>query len=187
MIFVNDFSPEMIRWGPIAIRWYGVLFASGIILTYLLVKWIFRREGYPVSDLESVFVYLFLGLIIGARLGEVFFYEPDFFLSHPGEIIKIWHGGLSSHGAGIGLFTAYILWTRKYKVKFSKYADASAIGIPITAAFVRIGNFFNAEILGVPSGTGKWGVIFKRGGGDFPRPPVQRYEAGLTIVPFEGL
>lgn len=184
MVFINDFSPEMVQWGPLAIRWYGVLFASGVILNYLLVKWIFRREGYPVSDLESLFVYLFLGLIIGARLGEVIFYEPDFFLSNPSDIIKIWHGGLSSHGAGIGLFTAYIIWTRKNKVKFSKYADALAIGIPITAAFVRIGNFFNAEILGIPSGSSQWGVIFKRTGEEFPRHPVQLYEAVLNIVLF---
>lgn len=174
----------MVHWGPIAIRWYGVLFAGGISLNYLLVKWIFRREGYPVSDLESVFVYLFLGLLIGARLGEVFFYEPEFFLSNPREIIKIWHGGLSSHGAGIGLFVAYLIWTRRYKVKFSRYADALALGIPITAIFVRIGNFFNSEILGVPSGSGKWGVIFKRGGEDFPRHPVQLYEAVLNMVIF---
>lgn len=188
MIFINDFSPDLVHWGPVVIRWYGVLFASGIMLNYLLVKWVFKREKYPVSDLDSLMIYLFFGVLIGARLGEVLFYEPGFFLRNPSEIIKIWHGGLSSHGASIGVFVAYLLWTKTYRVKFTKYADALALGFPITATFVRIGNFFNAEILGLPTGSGSipgtWGVIFKQAGEDFPRHPVQLYEAALNTVIF---
>lgn len=188
MVFINDFSPEMVNFGPISIRWYGLLFAVGIILNYLLVKWIFQREKYPVPDLESLLFYLFPGLVIGARLGEVLFYEPGYFFSNPSEIIKIWHGGLSSHGATIGLFVAYLIWIKVHKAGFTRYADALAIGMPITAAFVRTGNFFNSEIVGIPTGSatvpGKWGVVFKRLGEDFPRHPVQLYEALLSIVIF---
>jgi len=181
MIFVNDFSPEMVRVGSLAIRWYGLLFSSGIIVNYLLLRWIFKREKYPVIDLDSVITYLFFGLIIGARLGEVLFYEPGFYFRDPLEILKIWNGGLSSHGATIGLFISYVLWTKVHKVKFSKYSDVLVLGMPGTAAFVRTGNFFNSEIVGIPTG-GNYGVVFSRLGEDFPRHPVQLYEAILSIA-----
>ena len=181
MIFINDLSPEMVRLGSFAIRWYGLLFSSGIIVNYLLLRWIFKREKYPVIDLDSVITYLFFGLIIGARLGEVLFYEPGFYFREPLEILKVWNGGLSSHGATIGIFISYVLWTRVHKVKFTKYADVLVLGMPGTAAFVRTGNFFNSEIVGIPTG-GNWGVVFHRLGEDFPRHPVQLYEAILSIT-----
>ena len=181
MIFINDLSPEMVRLGSFAIRWYGLLFSSGIIVNYLLLRLIFKREKYPVIDLDSVITYLFFGLIIGARLGEVLFYEPGFYFREPLEILKVWNGGLSSHGATIGIFISYVLWTRVHKVKFTKYADVLVLGMPGTAAFVRTGNFFNSEIVGIPTG-GNWGVVFHRLGEDFPRHPVQLYEAILSIT-----
>lgn len=181
MIFINDFSPEMINLGPIVVRWYGLLFAAGIFLSYLLIKWVFQREKYPIADLESVFLYLIFGVILGARAGEVLFYEPGYYFSNPSEIIKIWHGGLSSHGAATGLLISYVIWIKIYRVKFSKYADALSIGFPVTAACVRIGNFFNSEIIGIPTNS-NWGVVFKRLGEDFPRHPAQLYEAALNIV-----
>ena len=188
MIFINNLSPDIINIGTIGIRWYGLLFATGITLYYILLKWIFEREKYPVSDAESMVMYLFFGLIIGARLGEVFFYRPEFFIENPSEIIKIWHGGLSSHGAMIGLFVSYFAFCRIHRVKYTKYFDAIVIGMPLTAAFVRIGNFFNSEILGIPTGSstvpGKWGVVFVGAGENFPRHPVQLYEAVLCITVF---
>lgn len=183
MIFIHDLSPELVNLGPLTIRWYGILFSTGIIINYLLVRWIFKREGYPLSDLDSLVTYLFFGLIIGARLGEVLFYEPEYYFRDPAEILRIWHGGLSSHGASIGLFLSYLLWIKIHKVKFTKYADAIILGMPLTAAFVRIGNFFNSEIVGIPT-AGSWGVVFKRLGEDFPRHPVQLYEAILSITAF---
>ncbi len=183
MIFINDLSPELVRLGPLGIRWYGLLFSSGIILNYILIRWIFRREKYSVNDLDSVTTYLFFGLIIGARLGEVLFYEPGFYFSYPMEILKIWNGGLSSHGATLGMLLSYILWTKVHKIKFNKYSDVLILGMPGTAAFVRTGNFFNSEIVGTPTG-GNWGVIFVRLGEDFPRHPVQLYEAFLSITIF---
>jgi len=183
MIFLHDISPEIVQMGPISIRWYGLLFSTGIAINYLIARWVFKRERYPISDLDSIATYLFSGLIIGARLGEVLFYEPTYYLRNPSEIIKIWHGGLSSHGAAIGLFLSYLLWIKIHKGVFTKYVDAIVLGMPITAAFVRAGNFFNSEIVGVPT-DGSWGVVFKRLGEDFPRHPVQLYEGFLNILIF---
>ncbi|PIZ75672.1 prolipoprotein diacylglyceryl transferase [Candidatus Peregrinibacteria bacterium CG_4_10_14_0_2_um_filter_38_24] len=189
MIFINDISLEIFRVGEISLRWYGLFFALGIALAYTFIGWVFKKEKFKAEDLDSIAIYLFFGLLIGARLGEVLFYDPKFFFEHPSEIIKTWHGGLSSHGATIGLFLAYVLWTKIHKVPFTKYADALAMGIPITAFFVRVGNFFNSEIVGYKiadagekvSGVG---VIFKQLGEDFPRHPAQLYEAFLLLIIF---
>jgi len=189
MIFINDISPEILKFGEFSLRWYGVFFALGIALAYGFIRWVFIKEKFKVDDLDSIAIYLFFGLLIGARLGEVLFYDPKFFLANPMEIFKTWHGGLSSHGATIGLFIAYLLWTRIHKVPFAKYVDAIAMGIPITAFFVRVGNFFNSEIVGYKiSDAGEKvsgvGVIFKQLGEDFPRHPAQLYEAVLLLVIF---
>src|SRR3989304_5379256 len=141
------------------------------------------KEGYPVSDLESLLICVYLGLVIGARFGEVIFYDPVYYFENPVDIVKIWMGGLSSHGAAIGLLIAYFVWLRIHRVEFRRYADVLVFGVPITAAFVRTGNFFNSEIVGIPT-NGRWGVVFKRLGEDFPRHPAQLYEAILCSVIF---
>ncbi len=183
MIFVNDLEPILLELGPLQIHWYGLFFASGIALCYLTVNWIFKREKYKQEHLDSLAMYLFIGLVLGARIGHVFFYNAEYFLSNPVEILKIWNGGLSSHGATIGLFLMYWLWCKVHKVPFAKYPDAFVIGFPITAAFVRLGNFFNSEIVGTPT-NGEWGVVFKRLGEDFPRHPEVLYEATLNFAIF---
>lgn len=189
MIFINDISPEIFKFGEFSLRWYGVFFALGIALTYVFIRWVFKKEKFKTDDLDSIAIYLFFGLLIGARLGEVLFYDPKFFFEHPFEIFKTWHGGLSSHGATIGLFIAYLLWTKIHKVPFTKYVDALAMGIPITAFFVRIGNFFNSEIVGykmaeVGQKVSGIGVVFRQLGEDFPRHPAQLYEAFLLLIVF---
>ena len=183
MVFINNLSPILFEIGPVELRWYGFLFAIGLILAYALTFNIFRKEGYSTLHLDSLTIYLVIGLIVGARLGEVFFYEPGYFLKNPVDIFKIWEGGLSSHGAAIGVFIAYLAWQKVHKVNFSKYVDALVIGFPLVAAMVRIGNFFNSEIVGTPT-NGNFGVIFKKLGEDFPRHPVQFYEAFLSLVIF---
>lgn len=183
MIFTNNLSPILVDFGPIEVRWYGLLFATGIALNYMILRWLFKREKYSIEHLESLVIYLFLGLVIGARLGEVFFYNPAYYFSDPLEILQVWDGGLSSHGATIGLFLAFWTWCKVHKVKFGKYADVLVIPVPLTAAFVRIGNFFNSEIVGDPTG-GSFGVIFARLGESFPRHPSQLYEAILCVLVF---
>lgn len=180
MIFTNDLNPILFSGGPLPLRWYGLLFASGLALGYLFVHKAFKRNKFPLEHLESLLVYLFIGIVLGARLGEILFYEPAYYFGHPLEMIKIWKGGLASHGAAIGLFLAYFIWCRVHKIKFSKYVDSITLGIPVVAMFVRIGNFFNSEIYGYPT-NGNFGVIFKRLGEDFPRHPAQLYEAALNL------
>lgn len=183
MIFTHNISPIFFEIGPVEIRWYGLFFAIGIILTYFFTWWIFKREKYSIAHLDSLIIYLFVGLVVGARLGHILFYDPSYFLSNPVEILKIWNGGLASHGAAIGLLLAYLLWVRIHKINFSKYADAIVLGFPITAGFVRIGNFFNSEIIGIQT-DGNWGVIFTKLGEDFPRHPVQIYSVLMNWLIF---
>jgi len=186
-----DVSRVLFEAGPLELRWYSLLFAVGIVLAYLVERWVFRGEGWKMDDLDSVVVYLFIGLVVGARLGEVFFYHPDYYLSHPAEILKVWKGGLASHGATIGLLVSYLLflavrgWRAGHGVvagvrrDFWKYVDGIAIGMPLVAGFVRLGNFFNSEIVGRATGS-DFGVVFVRNGEDFARHPVQLYEMLLA-------
>ncbi|MCX6734694.1 MAG: prolipoprotein diacylglyceryl transferase [Candidatus Peregrinibacteria bacterium] len=183
MLFTNNIDPILVSFAGLQIHWYGVFFALGIIFCYLFLIKGFEKHGYPVEHVDSLAIYLFLGLLIGARLGQVFFYEPGYFLENPSEIVKVWHGGLSSHGATIGLFISYIAWAKVHKIKFAKYVDLIVVPIPIAAACVRIGNFFNSEIIGNPT-RGNYGVIFKKLGETFPRHPAQLYEAALCLATF---
>lgn len=183
MIFINNLDPVMFSVGGLDIRWYGALFALGVLGYYFLAEWMFKREKYPLAHLESLVIYLFVGLLVGARLGHVFFYESAFYLSQPLEIFKIWKGGLASHGAIIGLVLMYFVWTRVNKVSFLKYIDILVIPGSLTGFFVRLGNYFNSEIVGIPSGD-QWGVVFMRLGEDFSRHPVQMYESLMNLFVF---
>ena len=182
-MFVHEISREIATFGGLTLRWYGLFFVIGLLINFFFTRWVFKREKYPIEHLETVVIFLFLGMVIGARLGHVFFYEADFYLSNPGEIIKIWKGGLASHGAAIGLLVFYLIWLKIQKVKFTKYVDVLVLGMPITAGFVRIGNFFNSEIVGRATNS-DYGVIFAKLGEDFPRHPSQFYEAGLSFLIF---
>jgi phosphatidylglycerol---prolipoprotein diacylglyceryl transferase len=183
MYFVHEISPILFSWGPLEIRWYGLAFALGIALNYAILTWIFKREKYLEKHLDALVVYLFVGLVVGARLGHVLFYEPGFYLSNPMEILKIWRGGLASHGAAIGLLIAYTAFCKRHKVSFKKYLNAIVVPMPLTAAFVRIGNFFNSEIVGKPT-DGSVGVEFRKLDEFFPRHPAQLYEAALSLGVF---
>lgn len=169
--------------GPISLRWYGLMFMFGVLLNFLVIYMIFKKEKHPIEHLETIAIFLFLGMVIGARLGHVFFYEAEFYLNNPVEIFKIWKGGLASHGAAIGVLVAYWLWTYVQRINFSKYADILVIGMPLTAAFVRLGNFLNSEIVGRPT-NGDWGVVFARLGESMPRHPSQLYESALSFAIF---
>lgn len=107
-----DIDPELFSLGPISIRWYGLAFASSFIFGFLLMRRIFRLEGRPVKNLEKLLVYALIGTILGARLGHSFFYNPSYFLSNPIEILKVWKGGLASHGGGLGALIAIFLYSR---------------------------------------------------------------------------
>jgi phosphatidylglycerol---prolipoprotein diacylglyceryl transferase len=183
MIFHHDFSSILFAAGPLEIRWYGLFYALGLGLVYTIAYFIFKKQKYPIAHLDSVVLYLFVGMLVGARLGHVFFYEATYYLAHPVEILKVWNGGLASHGGAIGVLVAYAIWCKLHRVKFSKYVDALVIGVPILAGLIRIGNFFNSEIVGNKT-DGSFGVVFERLGESFPRHPVQIYAALISWATF---
>ena len=134
------------------VRWYGLLFAGGFILSQQVLFRIFKTEGRPEKDVEKLTVYMVIATILGARLGHCLFYNPSYYLSNPIEIIKIWEGGLASHGGAIGILVALWLFTRKYKqYKLSWIVDRMVIVVALTGAMIRTGNFFNSEMEGVPT------------------------------------
>ena len=159
------------------IRWYSLLFMGGLILGYHIVKWMVEREGRDPIILESGITYVVLGTLIGARLGHVLFYEPARYLSQPLEIFKVWEGGLASHGGFLGVIISLILFARNHrdKVSFFWLADRVAVASMFGAACIRLGNFFNSEIVGEPTSV-PWAVVFKRHD-LIPRHPTQLYEA----------
>lgn len=180
-MFINNISPIITEIGPLTLRWYGLFFAIGLACSYSLVRYLFKKKGYKPELADSVIFYLVIGLIIGARLGHVFFYHQGQYLSDPLSIFYIWKGGLSSHGGAVGALVAYLIWLKINKTKFATYLNELVLGIPVVATAVRIGNFFNSEIIGTPTNS-NWGVVFKRLGEDFPRHPAQLYEAALNLV-----
>jgi prolipoprotein diacylglyceryl transferase len=178
-----DVDPDLIHIGPFRVRWYGLFFASGFLVGYAILTQIYRREGRPVENLSALFVYLLFGTIIGARLGHVLLYHPDYYLARPWEILMIWQGGLASHGGFTGVLIAIYLYLRKYRdMTFLQLADRLAIAALWTAGMIRIGNFFNSEILGTPS-SAPWAIVFRRVD-DIPRHPAMLYEAAAYLLVF---
>ena len=181
-----DCSPDLINLGPVTIRWYGVLFALAFFLGYLIMRRIFRREKKPEDDVGTLLLYILVGTLIGARLAHCFFYDPAYYLSRPGEIIQIWRGGLASHGALIGIIAALYFYSRKHPHQpFLWLLDRLAIVGALGGALIRLGNFFNSEIIGTPSRL-PWSVIFPRAmDGDLKlRHPAMLYEAAAYFLIF---
>lgn len=173
---VWNVSPEIVKFGPLSLRWYGLLFALGFVLGYFILLQIYRNERRPEENLPSLFLYLFVGTVIGARLGHVLFYQPDYFLARPWESLMIWRGGLASHGGFTGVLIAIYLYVRKFReTSFLEISDRLVIPSLLAAGLIRIGNFFNSEILGSPSDL-PWAVIFSRVD-NVPRHPAMLYES----------
>lgn len=153
-------GPKILDLGPIALRWYGLLFAVAFLAGYKLMERIFKREGIAQEQLDSLLMYMMIATIVGARLGHVFFYDWDYYSQNLMEIPKIWHGGLASHGAAIGIIAG--MWL--FSIKVSKRSvlwilDRVVITVAMSGIFIRTGNFFNHEITGTPTDL-PWGVIF---------------------------
>jgi phosphatidylglycerol:prolipoprotein diacylglycerol transferase len=176
-------DPEIFRIGNFAIRWYGLLFASGFVFGYFIMKKIFANEGFSDATLDRLTVYMAVGTIVGARLGHCFFYEPSYYLAHPVEILKVWHGGLASHGAAIGILIALWLFARKEKKPFIWAIDRVVIVVALAGALIRLGNLMNSEIYGVET-TLPWGFVFLRNGETVPKHPTQIYESLAYLITF---
>jgi phosphatidylglycerol---prolipoprotein diacylglyceryl transferase len=176
-------DPQLISFGDVEVRWYGLLFSLAFISSFAVMVWIFRRENKTDALLNKLFLYVFVAVVVGARLGHCLFYSPEYYLTNPVEILKIWQGGLASHGAAAGILIALMLFARNTRgVGFFWVTDRVSVVIPLAAIFVRLGNFFNSEILGLPT-TLPWAVIFARID-SVPRHPVQLYEAFAYLVIF---
>ena len=173
--FIWNIDPIAISVGFVKIRWYGVMFASAFVSSYLLMTWMYLREGKNTEEIDDLLTYAATGTIVGARLGHCLFYDPLYYLSNPFKILAIWEGGLASHGAILGILIALYLYQRKVKEPYIWFVDRVSIVSALGAAFIRTGNFFNSEIVGEVT-TVPWAVIFQRFD-LLPRHPVQLYEA----------
>jgi phosphatidylglycerol:prolipoprotein diacylglycerol transferase len=171
-----DVSPVLLSAGPVSIRWYGALFALGFYIGLQVMNGIARREKLQPREFDSILLYVILGTVIGARLGHVFLYEPEVFLQEPVRILKVWEGGLASHGGTVGVILAVLLWKRRYYPgSFLSLLDRLAVPSAWVAGMIRLGNLFNSEILGRPSDV-PWAMVFRRVD-ELPRHPAMLYEA----------
>lgn len=176
-------SPEIFHLGPVSVRWYGFLFAMAFIAGYFIMTWVFKKEGRPRTDLEQLSVYMIFGTVIGARLGHCLFYNPEYYLSNPIEIFKVWEGGLASHGAAIGILTALYLFSKKKKNYPMLWTlDRVVIVVALAGTFIRLGNLFNSEIIGKPTDV-SWAFIFTAVD-EIPRHPAQLYESIAYFIIF---
>lgn len=177
------------------LRWYSLLWAIGLILAYFVVYKLYKQQGIPQEKFDPLFLYCFIGILLGSRLGHCLLYEPGYFLSHPIEMFLPirqqadggWkctgYSGLASHGGTAGLMLALWLYVRKTKVNIMRVLDDIAIATPITACCIRLGNLMNSEIVGKYTNS-DWGFIFVHNGDTLPRHPGQLYEAIAYFVFF---
>jgi phosphatidylglycerol---prolipoprotein diacylglyceryl transferase len=187
-------DPEIINIFGIPVRYYGLLFVSGLILCIYILRWIYKRENIPSENLEKLSIYCMIGILAGARLGHCLFYEPSYYLSHPLEMILpvtfpagggvkfIGYQGLASHGGALGLLIALYFYSRKTKHSMIDTLDLIAVVAALECGFIRLGNFMNSEIIGIPA-TKPWSVIFERVD-NLPRHPAQLYEAISYFIIF---
>lgn len=180
--FVWSTEPVFFSLASLNVHWYGLFFAAAIISGFMLMDAIYKKEKKNTQDLESLQIYMVIGIVIGARLGHCLFYDPSYYLANPLKILAIHEGGLASHGGGIGALLATLYYAKKKKVSFLYLLDRLAIATALFAFFVRMGNFMNSEILGTHTEV-PWAIVFSRID-MYPRHPAQLYEALAYICIF---
>lgn len=192
MLFVNwDVDPILLSIGNFQIRYYGLLFITGFYLGLYMFRYFFRREEKPLDLLDALLWTLMICTVVGARLGHCLFYQPDYYLANPGEILKVWEGGLASHGGTIAIMIGMWWFIKKYGRKhnfgYIWLLDRLAIATAFAAMFIRLGNLMNSEIYGHQTSL-PWGFIFLQNGETVAKHPTQLYEAlcylGTGIVLF---
>ncbi len=176
MIPYPHIDPVIVRIGPFAVRWYGVMYLLGFTASYLLVRYQLKKKKIDITMdvVDSLYSWLVMGLIIGARFGYVVFYNLADYLRHPLEIFAVWHGGMSFHGGLIGAVAAGILFCRKHRLDFWQLSDLIIVTAPIGLGLGRLGNFINGELYGRVTDV-PWGMVFPSGG-PLPRHPSELYE-----------
>jgi len=173
--------------GGFSIRWYGLLFALSFVIGYIIMAKIFKHEGVSIKVLDELSTYMIIFTVVGARLGHTLFYEPEYYLSHPLEILMIWKGGLASHGAAIGILTGIYFFARKNHKPYLWVMDRIVIVVALAGFFIRTGNLMNSEIFGDIT-TLPWGFKFVNyydpAYATDPRHPTQIYEGLCYLFSF---
>lgn len=179
MLTYPQIDPVIFSVGPLQVRWYGLMYVLGFIASIILVKHQIKKFGFKELEthFENLNLVLIISLVLGGRLGYVLFYNLPYYLSHPGEIMATWRGGMSFHGALLGLIIGGVVFCRIKKLNFWRTADFYAVTIPIGLGLGRLGNFINGELYGRVTDV-PWGMVFP-GGGPLPRHPSQLYESFL--------
>jgi len=180
MLTHPQFDPVAIHLGPLAIHWYGLMYLLGFACFILLGRLRLRklnRAGWDEKFLDDLLFFGVLGVIIGGRLGEVLFYNPGYYFSHPLKILAVWEGGMSFHGGFLGVLVAMAIFARARKIIWLKLMDFIAPLVPLGLGAGRIGNFINGELWGRPTDV-SWGMVFPYVD-NLPRHPSQLYEFAL--------
>lgn len=192
---VWDPSVVALTLGPLEVRWYSLCWLVGLAAAYMVVLKLYKQQQIPQEKFDPLFLYCFVGILVGARLGHCLFYDAGYFLSHPLEMVLPMHRmadgtwkftgytGLASHGGTAGLMIALWFYVRKYKVNLMRVLDNIAVATPVCACFIRLGNLMNSEIVGKYTGS-DFGFLFVQNGDVLPRHPGQLYEAVAYLVFF---
>lgn len=195
LLYINwNVDPEIVNILGIPLKYYGLLFLTGLILSLNILKKIYKKENLSTQAHEALFSYALIGILVGARLGHCLFYDFDYYSQHPIEIFLpiqkgpdgayhfIGFAGLASHGGGIGLMIMLLLYSRKFSIPLMTVLDAIAIVLPLAGVFIRLANLMNSEIIGIPTDV-PWAFIFEKVD-NLPRHPAQLYEAISYLLIF---
>lgn len=180
-----NIDPQAFSIGPVSVKWYGLAYMAGLILGWLYIRrllatphlWQNNAAPMTIERVDDLLLYITLAIIVGGRLGQVLLYEPGYYFSNPGEILKTWRGGMSFHGALIGSAIAILVFARQYKISARTVMDLCCAAVPFGLFFGRIANFINSEHWGRATDAAI-GMVFPNGGPE-PRHPSQLYEAAL--------
>ncbi len=174
-------SPTLFDW-PFPLRWYSLAYLAGILVGWWYLMKLIARSGAPMArrHADDMVFYATLGIILGGRLGYVFFYRPEYYFENPVQILRLWDGGMSFHGGVIGVTAGILYMARKHKLDWLRVHDYVACCVPFGLLFGRLANFVNGELWGRPTDL-PWAIIFPTGG-EVPRHPSQLYEAGLEGI-----
>jgi len=182
MLSYPHIDPIIFRIGPLAVRWYGLMYLLGFIAAYFIIQALAKRRGLQLDrdGLSDLLFYAALGVILGGRLGYTLFYKFPYYMRHPLEIFAIWEGGMSFHGGLLGVIIAVIIFCRKRNLSILLTGDILVTAATVGLGFGRIGNFINGELWGRVTDV-PWGMVFPHAG-PYPRHPSQLYESFLEGV-----
>ena len=183
MLIHPQIDPVAIAIGPLAVRWYGLMYLIGFGAAFLLARSRIKQGksgNISYAAFDDLFFFSVLGVVLGGRLGYVLFYKPGYYVSHPLEILAVWQGGMAFHGGFLGVLLAMVYIARKHRIRWFAITDFIAPLVPPALAAGRIGNFINGELWGRITDVA-WGMVF-RGAGALPRHPSQLYQFALEGV-----